>query len=674
MVYDVDYEEELLVDRLDEDLEPYDPTRDIYDEGSVQTRYRPARQSRIPGTADNPRIPLKDKFSEDFQWWQEQIDRCLYGWIAPDGHYINGIMYFYLNFVTIPYFNPETDNYEWEPTLYRDNDEDILNIIWANTPQMMPNGKWSNGKNHIEAKPRGIAWTTFTLLGVALWTFVFRPELGIGCAYPDDKIMKEERLMFQTAWSKLHPLFKRWKNRTMESLYNSSKEFSIGIKGGRKDVVQRHNFCKFDSITGESAGVYKGLRLNLMIAVEAGKWKGTSLKNYHSENEPSIKLGRRQWGMLLIGGTSNAIINKSTAYKEIYFNPEAYNATTHFTPVTKVLKEHIDYYTGKSLEKRALKTKMAEREKKKADPQQYQQEIIENPLNITECFIPNIQLAYSAGAINDQMNFIKENHLDSLWMRGRLEYAIDASSGVVMYDTVHFHLDPKGDWYMNSEGTPNYNYDNLDVAGIDDRMKSFQPGKKRRKDASKNAMVVWRRPSDDVVGMKTDIPVGVYFGDLPSMPDTYDEFLKGIIFWNIKQTLYEYNAEGFIMHMRDKNQLHRLYHHNGDPGIKIRDQDKIEQTYLGGKFFAVSRHKKITNLMILQALLMWGGDENTDIGSAFHLVLMLLNFTKAISVSGASLPENRQEMQIIKLGQYNGNSGMKANPNSQYIKLGGRPH
>lgn len=185
-------------------------------------------------------------------------------------------------------------------------------------------------------------------------------------------------------------------------------------------------------------------------------------------------------------------------------------------------------------------------------------------------------------------------------------------------------------------------------------------------------MVVWRRPSDQIVGMKTDIPVGLYFGDLPSMSDTYEEFVKGIIFWNIKQTLYEYNGEAFVSHMRAANLIGRLYHIDNSPGMKVTEQVKLHQTYLGSQFFGTSRHKKITLIQILQALLLWGGDENTDVGSAWHAVLYLLDLTKSVNIVSSLPDEKSHASSIIKLGQYNGLGNPLLQGTGQLFKLGVR--
>lgn len=617
---------------------------------SVQEIYRPVlKLSKIPD------IPLKNEKDSGYQWWKEQIDRCLYGWIAPDGKYLNGYLYFYLNFVKIPIRIEGTARFVWDHPLYRDNDQIVLDQIWENTYRLLPNGKQYFAKNHIEGKPRGVAWTTYTLLGVALYTYIFRNDAQIGLAYPDQNIRDTERDWFIQAWTDLHPMFKRTSGKEHEIIENSKEAFSTGYTVGSKNkrVI---NKVWFDVIgQNDKAGVYKGKRLNLMIAAEAGLWVGDSLKNYLTENEPSIKLGDEQWGMCLIGGTSNAIINKSTAYYDIFVNHHVYNATRHFTSKTMVLRGFIDYKTGRSKQEEALIQITKLRDSKKDDPGAYQQEIIENPLRWEEAFIPNdVTAVYSTAVINEQLSKIKMEGLSNLWVRGKIEYMVDvygAGTKRVRFiqDMPGIREEDRGDWIMNLEGKPNPMFKNLHVAGIDDRYKSRKETKVAKSGDSRNAMVIWRRKTSYPI--KSDIPCAIYFGNKADMLVAYEEFYKGMLLYDIEKTMYENNAEGFIMFLRDyKKEINRLYYYDGEYGLKVSSPEiKAELTYLCTQFLAANREKNITHPMILESLLDWG-IRNTDVGSAFHQVLKLMELMED-SVVTQLRPESEQKAAaIVKLG------------------------
>lgn len=641
---------------------------------SVQDLYRPVRAM---GEKNIPDIPDDDVNSEEYLWWYEQIKRCLKGWIAPNGVYLNGYVYFYLNFCWIPLGIEGTERFEWLAPLYRDNDHDIMDQLWANTYRSLPNGKMKNAKNHIEGKPRGIAWTTFTLLGVGMWTFVFKNDKEIGCAYPSKSSMDTEREWFIEAWNRLHPMFKRWEGKDLKIIENNQKFFGVGFNRGKSN--KKINRCRFDVIGVDTkAGVYKSKRMNLMIAAEAGLWVGESLRNYITENEPSVKLGDDQWGMILVGGTSNLIINNSTAYREIFVKHEAYNMTRHFTPKTMVLRGCIDYFTGKSDKVKALAQIMASRNAKAGDEKGYQQELMENPLIWEEAFIPSDKVsAYNSAPINEQLTKIRIERLDRGWVRGKIFYRKDKFNRNIP-DQVYFQRDEpglpeadKGSWYMNLEGKPNRMYKDLHVAAIDDKYKTPNVTKRTRSSDSRNCMIIWRKPTSYPI--KSDMPCAVYYGIASDLTLDYEEFYKGMLLYDVglQQTLYEYNAEGFIMFMRDyKKDIQRLYHIDGRPGIKVDNEHvKSELTFLGHKFLADERHRNVTFPAILESMLLWGGLTNTDIGSALHLIFKILELTSESFITAVRNHDDEQSSPTIILGPNRYSKSENASPIS-YVRLG----
>ena len=606
---------------------------------SVQDLYRPVTlMARLP---DMP-VQRGDKA---WQWWSEQIRRCRYGWTAPDGHYLCGYQYFYLNFMKIPVQDKARNIADWLQPFFRDNDEVIFSQLWRNTSRKLSTGKTLNARNHVEAKCRSIGWTQISLLGVAMWTFVFRPDRAVGMGYSDDEVIGIERLWFQESWARLHPVFRTWKGQLLEPLYNNKDTFTVGYKDKENPkIVLEHNNVQF-KIVADKAGVFKGQRLNLIIAIEAGKWKGDTLKNFYAENQDCLEMGDYKWAMFLIGGTSNVIVNKSSNYKEIFFRHEAFNATRHFTPKSMVLQGFIDYATGVSDQRAAMAMILEERKKREDDPQAYQQYIVENPLTVQECFIPNESFAYDTARIQAQIGFVKANGFDGLWRRGRLDYETDYTSNKKT-GRVRFKEDANGKWLINLEGLPNARYKNLHIAAVDDTYKGADEQKLKARD-SRNCMVIYRHPTSH--NIKSDMPVAIYLHQTPEMDDIYDEFLKGLRFYEVNQCLYEYNHDGFVKYLRAAGELRRLYYVGAQPGLSVKGKVKTELTYLGNMFFRDGRFQHITSVDILEALLVWGGKVNTDIGSAFHLILYLLDATKDREVT-----ERLSNEQMAMAGETSG--------------------
>jgi hypothetical protein len=606
---------------------------------SVQELYRPVRSEKV-----NPELPKVG--SKEHSWWVEQIGRCLNGWIAPDGRYINGYHYFLINFVDFWLWDDHIAQFKWVSPFWRDNDSLVMDMIWYGRKRL-ERGVLYTPTNHIEAKARGKAWTVMTL-AIKLYFFVFHNDAPVGSAYPDDENVDKERELFIGAWQRLHPVFRSHNGEMLDVLINNGDQFHIGIKSNSK-IKEPHAVARFDIIANDAgAGIYKGDRMNLMIAVEAGKWQKKRLNNYISENGPSAGLGKTKWGRFLIGGTSNAIVNNSTSYRDLFFGPDAWNATAHFTPHYMVLPGFINEFTGKSDTEGAKAFILEERRLLEGNASLYQQQIVENPLNPKEAFIPSTKSAYNNSIIFSQMEFIDDNGLDKLWERGNLVWQVDANRKRT--GRVEFQRNGAGGWLINMEGLPNEKYENLHIAGIDDVYKSHDPDKKRYSDASKNAMIVYRQAT--IQPIKSDMPVGIYLDDPGDINDAYEEFYKGMIFWNIKQTMYEYNSEAFPNWLRTKHELGRLYYINGNklPGIKILPKVKTELTALGSAYLHDGSYLKNTSKPILESMTKWAGATNTDIGSAFHLVLLLRDLTKNYVVTEVN-EDAKSASEVIKLGE-----------------------
>ena len=591
---------------------------------SVQDIYRPVTKLKTI-----PDIPTR-RGDRAWLWWSEQIKRCRDGWVAPDGHYLNGFQYFYLNFMQIPIQDKENNIAEWRQPYFRDNDETIFSYLWRNRSRKLNNGRFIGAKNHVEAKCRSIGWTQITLLGVAMWMFIFRPDRAIGMGYSDDEVVGIERLWFQESWAKLPAMLRTWNGQLLKPLYNNKDSFTVGYEDKENgNIVKPHNNVQF-KIISDKAGVFKGQRLNLIIAIEAGKWKGDTLKNFYTENLDCLEMGDYKWGMFLIGGTSNVIVNKSTNYKDIFFKAEAYNATKHFTPKTHVLSGYIDMQTGRSKVEEAIKHIMVQRKMREGDSHQYQQYVIENPLTVEECFVPNESFAYDTARLQAQIGFIKTNNFTELWRRGRFEYEWDHERSK-QTGKLRFKEDPTGKWLVNLEGIGAGNrYKNLHIAGFDDTYKGADEDKLKKRD-SRNCLIIYRQPTAQ--NIKSDMPVAILLQQTPDMDDTYHEVLKGLRYFDVQQCLYEYNHNGFVKYLKDAGESRRLFWIGNQPGISIKGKVKTELTSLGHAYFRDGRFQNITSVEILEALKVWGSKENTDIGSAFHLVLHLLDQTKDYEVT-----------------------------------------
>ncbi|CCH01253.1 hypothetical protein FAES_3244 [Fibrella aestuarina BUZ 2] len=647
---------------------------------SVQDLYRPVLADRIP---DSP----KARGDSAWKWWSEQLHRIKFGWVCPyNNHYINGYHYFYLNFIKIPRQDAETDTITgWDAPLFRQNDEEIMRVLW-NLRQRTINGRTYRASNLIKAKPRTIGWTQMEFLGVDMYHFLFCTgrDRWIGRGYPTEKHMKGEVNAFRSLWAEhIHPFFKTWNGQVLDIIEDNNENFAVGrwVGKGSSKVGIKHNWVQYRLISSEKdAGPFKGQRYTKITVVEAGLWKGDTLDNFYAENKDCLGSGDGQWGMFVVGGTSNAFINPSENYKRMFFNPLDYEAKAHFTPKTRGYLRFIDLHTGEDLVEQAEKEIQNYRKSIEHNASLLQKEKVENPLNEIEAFEPATSLAYDSAMLLAQIEHVKSHGLDLAWVSGHLKYENDAfgrKTGRVIFvqDPANTPEKQRGPWLINLEGVPQAGLSGLHVAGIDDCYKKLRPGQKLKKRDSRNCMIIYRKPTTQAINQ--DMPVALYIDKLPSMPATYEEFMKGMLFYSVKKTLYEYNTDAFVDWLNDRQQGHRLYYIGTQPGIEIKGNVKQEVTALGHQYMANDRYQRITLLPLLYSLLNWGSDENNDIGSAFHCVLHLLHALrdKALDddevtalLTGSTQPT---DTNVIQLGARPGYA--RQADNNSFIRLGLQP-
>lgn len=623
---------------------------------SVQQLYRPLAGVTLPD------LPNSDVNSDEYKFWKLHISRCCKGFVADDGRYINGIQYFYNNIVRTDYYHPSLKReVKGQLPLWRDNDNEITSHFWNNLPRLLPNGKYCNARSHIEIKARRKGWTYLDLLACNLYIFVMMPGYGIGSAYIDDENQEAEREMFRQAWLNLPPIFRRWNGHELKILIDNKDkgEFFVGYRDPltKKDVI--HNIWLQKIVDPVNPGIFKGRTFRRINVVEAGKWKQQGLlKKFLSQNEDCLRFGADYVGSYSIGGTSDEIQGVETDYKAVYFDRKAFPFSRHMSNAVKVHASFFNIDTGTTDEAAALEYELSMRETKKDDYISSQTYIVENPLTEEEMFIPKAQYAYNTTLLQNQLQFIFYNLLDKDWLRGSLEPQLDLNGRETAYQFVE---NGQGEWKVHSKyGWPDPRFEDLVVAGIDDKFKN-QNAAKIQKGSSKSAMVVKLRQHD------FDAPSDRFIAHLetPSLDLnlTYYEFYKAMLYWNIKKTLYEYNHEAFIMFLKARNELKRLFYVDEQPGVVVTGKGGIlkEVTMFGNIFMAAGRYKLIDSPEIVKGMMQWGGPENNDIASATHIVFKLEDLLKEQKVTlsgqdarstsrfiiGAAQPESTR---IIQLG------------------------
>lgn len=600
---------------------------------SVQVIYRPVLQEPLPPIPN----PDNDGYSIHRDWWREQVRRCVEGWVAPNGTFINPIYYFFLNFCTV-FVVDELDKgrKKWQNPYVRDGDKEYFDEVYYNMSREV-DGQVTNAVDLIVGKARRKGWTTCELHGITMWFFIFKTSENISRAYPTDKIKNKERKAFIKAYSFIHPFFKMGIDNVDLSLVEKNEDaISQGYYLNKDRIITNSIF--FFTISADGSSV-RGDAIGLIVVVEAGIH--TNLKTFKGAADEALGVGDFKFGMTLIGGTSDMIGNKSTDYKDLFYNAAEHGMTKIFTPAWKCWYGAIDYFTGKSLRAKATESISLRREKKKkAGIEALRMHIQENPFTAEEAFIPNGDSEYDADKIDAQLMHILREGLDKEWIRGKLEWEKDTYGKKT--GRVVFHQNPAGDHcILDVHGLPVHKVENLYLQGIDDVYKDLAPHSD-----SKNALITYMRPSIYVPG-PSDMPVHYYLGRTNNMLLDWEEFEKSIVYYKYPDIMYEHNTESFLGYAREKGFFEKFLWHAGQVGVRLSDAHIQSFTMLGLKFFNNDRHLNITSYKIMESFKYWGGSKNSDLASAMHLVFFGLDKTKN---KGTVTEDTVQKVEYINFG------------------------
>jgi hypothetical protein len=91
----------------------------------------------------------------------------------------------------------------------------------------------------------------------------------------------------------------------------------------------------------------------------------------------------------------------------------------------------------------------------------------------------------------------------------------------------------------------------------------------------------------------------------------------------VKQVANEKNNVAFWGELKKAELEHVLMMFDGDVGLKVTEQIKNHMTTLGQRYFAEGRHQNMTSQLILDSFKIWGSGDNTDIGSAMHIIFYM---------------------------------------------------
>lgn len=472
-------------------------------------KYSPVIREGIPN--------LKKGSKEYYDYWNTQIDRCKNGYKPHGGVHIPGAYYFYLNFCKILARDENTNRKKLQAPWYRDLDHEYFEKVY----DCKENGK---GLIVLKARDKGFSYMNANM-ALYEWTFFANNEIGIGASTP--AYVSSVRTKILNSWNKLPPELRLRKDLKdndfmMQSGYRM-KENGTWVEKGLKSIIHYRAMDNPDAFRGE--------RLGMMIFEEAGEMK--QLIRAYISSEPCFKDGALQFGVPIIGGTSN-VMNKAEDFMKMWYEHETYNLEQFFIPASKALYGFFDTKTGKSDEVAAKQHFEEKRQKlrKAKDRSAYYLHLQEYPLEPEDAFMQSNKSPFDLEKLNNQIgNILASKQMQGMVQTGNLVWKNRSKF------EVEFELDPHGEVMILEH--PRKDIKNLDIGAVDSYYQTDAPNSE-----SKGCAIIFRRWHDKI-DTETNLPIAMYV-DRPYTKDIwYENNLKLAAYYDAK-LLVEYTDEMFF--------------------------------------------------------------------------------------------------------------------------------
>lgn len=577
---------------------------------------------------------------DDF--WDEQDERCLFGYTPPGMHYITGEHYFYLNMNKIEMLPQGENRKRPHAPYYRELDNRLFRIT-------------ADAKKHkyglIVGKPRrvGLSWFGSNQVAYEL-TFYANNRAGI-CAGKKDKA-------------------ESFYKKVIELLDNVRAEYKVArlykndevLKLGYMDLVNKQSVedglkseMLIRTMFADSAG-FEGESMSVVVFEEAGLFKNL-IQSYKS-TEPCFRDGAIQFGTPLIYGTGGEIEKGSKGYMEMWENHKAYNLEKVFIPAYEYYPgdgevdektgikapSFFDLRTGQTNQEAALKHILEERKRAAKSKDGITKHIQNYPIKESEIFIKSKGGILDRIKLNNQLLMIEDGQSLYDVRQGRLEWVDDELTAKMITrckDTkektkIRIARKCKVKWFDDEVNGLIYkiadpiNNDDMDhkpdIAGCDSYDEEVEENT-----GSLGATVVYRTYAGPTRDYNLPIAVLAERGDSSSDDTFFENNVKMAVYWNY-ELLFEYSKIaietyfkdcGADKYLRNRPDLRKELGPTKAKNVKgQRMTPDVKQ--LGIKLLKAEVNNNVGNIwfkMLLMDLIDFG-DKNTDIAMAFMIVLL----------------------------------------------------
>lgn len=485
------------------------------------------------------------------RYWEEQLNYIINGY-ETGGIWIPGRYYYFLNFrsfnTAFGLISPQVADIHLELAY-------MIDYVKA------------NGKNFIGPKGRRLGLSESAQTMVVDYGWRFKIGYNAGIAAGQDVYIQDFMQKWEDANSTIIPEFK------IKTLINNGDETIAGykfvdldgnkIEDGTKNIIYKRTMFN-------NPHLFKGLKLDDIIAEEMGEFNHG--KAFYSASIDCLKFGSQQVGSMFLYGTGGSMGDSSEAFKEMWYDPEAYNAVRWFMPRTLfffpfyggaskegVIVEnvpnlmHLEPHArlGQADEEAARQFILEERKRllEAGDMEKYYDFCKNTTLNIDEVFKKTVTNNFNIEKLNAQGRNILSNK--SKYGKWKLEWKKN-DKGEVSFPREVIAIPAKGDDLEEDcvlilhDGHPVRGYHSLFCAGID----SYDQDKSKTS-KSLGAMVVRRKINNNPAWQNRQIVCLVR--TRPRRKEVfYDTCMKVSVYYGLyNDTLIDFGKPGIIGQYKD---------------------------------------------------------------------------------------------------------------------------
>lgn len=596
----------------------------------VQKLYRPVLQLET-----YPKYKYEQSGNvKEYVFWERERHRFKHGWVAPDGKFINGMYYLYLNHLKINFAeDDDSTTVKMGSPLYFKEDNDLFDLVWFSRSK----GLKIPAKKIVATKGRQQHFSENIHSGILIWYLLINRGRNVGVIYPDDTSKRQTIIKFKrslaTAPEELfYPFYPsvdkmNYIRRAQGKAFNRSNLLfpnsnnTIGLvklEEGEKLPICNVQFVSSD---GKSVGLVGG-SFDFIAIDEGGKYKNGLTTILGLIDDTLGQLDER-FGVLLLGGTTDTITNESRDFVNILLNHKELGWKLYFLEAWRMRKGHFNPKTGESDKETGTAMVLAAHEKAaKESEMALRLKRQEQPLTLEHAIGMSNFGELPSSDMEGMLAYISINGLSKkpFMVRGRFERKVNLV-GEKTWD-INFVEDEYGYWEILSI-VPNNKYDFLDVMAVDD----FYSEQVSRvdKNTSRGCAIIYRRNVQDDLITESDYPIALYYGR-EKRSEFHEQLLMASIYFKLSKrcVVTEYNDSGLYSYFEHEGYDDLVFFNNGLSGIVVKDREKSRANVLALSYFEQGRFKRNYFSTFWKEMLKVDS-RNNDVKSAFYVLLLFLD-------------------------------------------------